>query len=573
MKLLIAALALASVVGVVAAAPLAGFDEPGDRDPEGKNLRQGAETAAVAAADGTGGAAAAAGGAGRRPQVFTSDVCDGKTDTGIRNCNGREHCLATCYDNPSWDTNSRGHAARCIYECKSRYPAPRIMDTTAGKFIEVVGNGKCKAFSHLRAWGDCGGGGHIYMFSSKGYDTVYEYFNEDGFSTKESCARSCAFYDEDERAGGRGVSISYSSATGNCICDTGRAGQVSGVEEEEGYECWGMLPNVCEGHQVDCMVSPVCGSEAPDCDAASSGRRLSASTGAAGNGHVIHVTVDGEAVRAEVADALARALGGGDNFQALVNPSNATTQHAQLLVLDKDQMEYDSGWLDHRDGPFIVQNAFDHGYPEIKYRVTCPALAAGAVCQVQGVHDGADDGAAPWFGECVLPADRPVASDACLDAAYEVSLFALPDSHFRLGATGPGGDCPDVALFAGRDGKRVSKRRVRFPPAAAAGVPARVVWTAPLRAVLAAEARAPDPAALPFDVTANSCLHHAAAIWRLLGLPEDAALADFIVENIVARRAGGEAVARRLAEGDPAVAGAGSHRDIIKKVVYSQMEL
>ena len=83
----------------------------------------------------------------------------------------------------------------------------------------------------------------------------------------------------------------------------------------------------------------------------------------------------------------------------------------------------------------------------------------------------------------------------------------------------------------------------------------------------------PDPAALPFDVTANSCLHHAAAIWRLLGLPEDAALADFIVENIVARRAGGEAVARRLAEGDPAVAGAGSHRDIIKKVVYSQMEL
>ena len=91
---------------------------------------------------------------------------------------------------------------------------------------------------------------------------------------------------------------------------------------------------------------------------------------------------------------------------------------------------------------------------------------------------------------------------------------------------------------------------------------------------VAAEARTPDPAALPFDLATNSCLHYAGALSRELGFPEDAALADFIVENLVAHQGGGEAIARLLAEKDPAaVAGSGLHRDIIKKAVYSQMEL
>ena len=103
-------------------------------------------------------------------------------------------------------------------------------------------------------------------------------------------------------------------------------------------------------------------------------------------------------------------------------------------------------------------------------------------------------------------------------------------------------------------------------------------------------------------------VHYAAAIWRELGLPEDAALADFIVEN-VARQDTVVAVARRLAEEDPALAArderlnvgrklfaaalcslgvalslvkdcysaamtaSGLPSDIIKEAVYSQMEL
>lgn len=315
------------------------------------------------------------------------------------------------------------------------------------------------------------------------------------------------------------------------------------------------------------------------------------------------MTPDGQVARAEVVDALALALDGGDGFEALVDGD--ATQHDQLLVLDKDQMEYENNEVAHPDGPFAVRNAFIHSDPETKYRVACPAAGDGAMCQVQDL----DGGGAPWFGECVLPADRPVASDACLDAEYEVSLFALQESHFLLGAAGPGGDCPDVVFFAGRDGQR----RVRFSPADAADVPAHVVGTASLRAVLAAEARTPDPAAITFDLASNTCLHYAGAISRELGLPEDAGLADFIVENVVARR-GGEAVARRLAEEEPALvarddylvvggvdrlpqllttavcslgialsvikdcysaaaAGSGLPRDIIEKAVYSQMQL
>ncbi len=102
-------------------------------------------------------------------------------------------------------------------------------------------------------------------------------------------------------------------------------------------------------------------------------------------------------------------------------------------------------------------------------------------------------------------------------------------------------------------------------------------------------------------------LHYAASISRELNFPEDAALANFIVEN-VARQGNSEAIARRLAEDDPALvisdeplaagglltaalcslglalslvkdcysaamAASGLPSDIIKEAVYSQMEL
>ena len=292
----------------------------------------------------------------------------------------------------------------------------------------------------------------------------------------------------------------------------------------------GNRPNSGQSSFVSVM-SPL-----PLCDTTTTGsdRRLLA--------HVVHVLASGQVPRAEVAAALTLALDGGDGFEALVDAD----QHAQLLVLDKDQMEYDSGVVSHPDGPFTIQNAFVHSDPTTMYSVTCPAAAEGAMCVIQDI-----DGRKQWFGECVLDGDRPVASDACLDAAYEVSLFALPNSHFVLGAAGPG-DCTAVAFFglSGRDGSD-GKRRVRYSPAAV-DVPSHVVGTASLRAILAAETRGPNPSATAFDLATNTCVHYARTIGRELGFPEDAAVADFIVEN-VARMGSGEAVARRLAEDYPAL--------------------
>ena len=229
--------------------------------------------------------------------------------------------------------------------------------------------------------------------------------------------------------------------------------------------------------------------ELPMCDAAGSERHLSA--------HVVHVSPSsGEVERAEVADALELALNGGEGFEALVETS---TQHNQLLVLDKDQMQYDSGEVDNSDGSFTIENAFVHSDPNTMYRVACPTAAAaaeGEKCQIttMDINGGAQAGF-----ECILDGERPVASDACLDSSYEVSLMAFPDSHFVLGAAGPGGDCPDVAFIGGSDGKS----RMRYSPAAT-DVPFHVVGTASLRAILAAEELAPDPSDSPFDIATNT---------------------------------------------------------------------
>jgi len=514
MKFLIAV--LASVVGVVAGAPVPPrFHESDDRDPKSKNLRQGVNTPAIAPVGLAGGVAIA--------RSFTTSV----QNVGY-----------------VWGN--------------------------ADKIYIKVENGECHNFSYLRYnQGVCG-----WVYGDNYPESRHVWAHYTG-ETKESCMTNCAWWDRERD---EGVSVTYSirdlSASyhnSDCYCYSGRAGSVTSpasgdaVSDYDVYECWGKLP-----HPDHWSVSPVCDTdERSVCDTAGYDRRLSATLSSTGNGlgHVVHVTASGQVARAEVVAAVALALDGGDGFEALVD--NATTRQGQLLVLDKDNMEYDSGEVDHPDGAFTVQNAFVHSHPDIMYRVTCPAKADGAMCQVEAV----DGGAGQWFGECILPADRPVASDACLDAAYEVSLFALPNAHFLLGAAGPGGDCPDVALFAGRDGRGGGKRRVRYSPAVA-DIPAHVVGTASLRAVLAAEARTPDPAARPFDMASNTCLHYAGAIWRELGLREDTALADFIVENIVARSGSGEVIARHLAEKDPtAVAGSGLHSDIIKKAVYSQMEL
>ena len=120
--------------------------------------------------------------------------------------------------------------------------------------------------------------------------------------------------------------------------------------------------------------------------------------------------------------------------------------------------------------------------------------------------------------------------------------------------------------------------------------------------------------AISFDLASNTCLHYDGAILRALGLPEKAALADFIAENAVARQDDGEAITCRLPAEEPAlvaregylvvggvdslpqllmatvcslgialcvikdcyraaVAGSGLSRDIIEKAVYSQMEM
>ncbi len=163
-------------------------------------------------------------------------------------------------------------------------------------------------------------------------------------------------------------------------------------------------------------------------------------------------------------------------------------------------MEYDFGVVDHPDEPFTIQNAFAHSRPDIMLRVICPAAAEGAMCVVERV----DNRALSWFGECTLDGERPVATDACLNASYELSLYYISDSHFVLGAAGPGGDCPNVAFFGGGGGEGgEGKRRVRYSTAAA-DVPSHVVGTASLHTILAAEELAFDPSALAFDLATNT---------------------------------------------------------------------
>lgn len=136
---------------------------------------------------------------------------------------------------------------------------------------------------------------------------------------------------------------------------------------------------------------------------------------------------------------------------------------------------------------------------------------------------------------------------------------------------------------------------------------ASCLWTAPSH-----RTRALDPAAAPFDLGANTCLHCAGAISCELGLPEDEALADFIVNNVAGRQDGDANAAntRRLAEEETAlvadraitedclpqllgaalcglsiavsvtkdcysaaVAGSVVPRDILERAVYSQMDM
>ena len=299
-----------------------------------------------------------------------------------------------------------------------------------------------------------------------------------------------------------------------------------------GYDCFDHAPDPTP------VATPVALRTPLPCGTSDSERRLSvpqSSAGASGTGtgHAVHVLPGGQIERSEVAAALEHALDGESGFEALVN--SGSDHPNQLLVLQKDQMQYENDQVTNPDGPFALQNAFIMSDPDTQYRLVCPAASPGAMCQVYDVNGGA-----PWFGECVLEEEYPIA-DSCLDSQYEVSLFSLKDSHFLLGATSQHRDCPSMVFFAGNGGKL----RVRFSPEGATGVAIHAVGEASLRAVIEAEARTPGLDKAPFDLATNTCLHYAGGISRNLGLPESAELGNFIVENIVAHRSG-NAIAKNL---------------------------
>ncbi|EJK45582.1 hypothetical protein THAOC_35794, partial [Thalassiosira oceanica] len=195
----------------------------------------------------------------------------------------------------------------------------------ADKIYIKVENGECHNFSYLRYnQGVCG-----WVYGDNYPESRHVWAHYTG-ETKESCMTNCAcgiVRETKELAAGSVTS----PASGDAVSDY------------DVYECWGKLP-----HPDHWSVSPVCDTdERSVCDTAGYDRRLSATLSSTGNGlgHVVHVTASGQVARAEVVAAVALALDGGDGFEALVD--NATTRQGQLLVLDKDNMEYDSGEVDH----------------------------------------------------------------------------------------------------------------------------------------------------------------------------------------------------------------------------------
>jgi hypothetical protein len=328
-------------------------------------------------------------------------------------------------------------------------------------------------------------------------------------------------------------------------------------------------------------VGPVYGgsrdsSDLPFCAESRSARFLS-ETDTAGWVPQTSVGTDGiiSIPRAQVAAAVKAAIDGQDGFEALVQHAASTV--GELLVLTKDQMLYDTRISTNPNGAFIVKSDFVESEPTNYYEVQCPTLSLDAVCEVTG---GTPTGPSR-FGQCRLKEDHPI-SEACIGSNYEVILIAVEGPHFLLGASNENTDCPNIA-FDSVGGKR----RSQFSTEDAAGaVAVHHGGFVSLRSILEAEKQAAEvnPTLLSFDLSTNTCVHYAGDIWRRLGMPESASLAEFVIENTVgdphSERIAGEIEALNGGMGDLRILAArvitgGSNlvREKVKEAVYSQFIL
>ncbi|KAL3794650.1 hypothetical protein HJC23_010078 [Cyclotella cryptica] len=183
--------------------------------------------------------------------------------------------------------------------------------------------------------------------------------------------------------------------------------------------------------------------------------------------------------------------------------------------------------------------------------------------------------------------DIPLACDV---ARYNLGLYAFANqtSHFVLGATMmPSNEeedvvagCPPALAFASLAGRKV----IFLSPTAEEDVHllsdfnVQALGSAELKDILDAEHKAEAIDDSKYDLTANTCVHYAAKIWRGLDIEETRDLADFIITNLLkdgssleyakqnAKYDGRRALTSYLMEGDEVGFG-----EYVKDTVYSQL--
>ena len=119
-------------------------------------------------------------------------------------------------------------------------------------------------------------------------------------------------------------------------------------------------------------------------------------------------------------------------------------------------------------------------------------------------------------------------------------LNALADSgsHFFLSVLAQDVDnsdqteCPEALAFASIDGHKVTYQ-IPFKEALSHNLHSYVLGKAPLKDIVDAEINVKAVDDSKYDLTKNSCVHYAGAIWRELGFDETEELGEFLTENLL----------------------------------------
>lgn len=176
----------------------------------------------------------------------------------------------------------------------------------------------------------------------------------------------------------------------------------------------------------------------------------------------------------------------------------------------------------------------------------------------------------------IITEDLPL---ECNDRYYDLSLYAISGSHFFIGGTIDGvgeGDiareCPFELALASIDGdKKVFKVEESME-----GLSNHHLGKFVLRDILNAEKGVAAISDAEYDLSRNTCVHYAQAIWRALGAKETKKLADFLIKNLsgsefismASAKAGGHGAIASLAIG-----GQSAFKYYVKNLVTSQLKI